>query len=66
METDCFADKYQSVGIGGFGDLVFGSNGYFMNGRMDELRIWNTVRTQKQIQDCMNVSFARPELLLLD
>lgn len=52
----------QSVGIGGFGDLVFGSNGYFMNGRMDELRIWNTVRTQKQIQNCMNVSFARPEL----
>lgn len=52
----------QSVGIGGFGDLVFGSNGYFMNGRMDELRIWNTVRTQQQIKDCMNVSFARPEL----
>lgn len=49
-------------GIGGFGDLVFGSNNELMNGRMDELRIWSTARTQKQIQDYMNISFARPEL----
>lgn len=51
----------QAVGIGGFGDMVFGSNNNLMNGRMDELRIWSTARTQQQIQDCMNVSFARPE-----
>lgn len=50
------------TGIGGFGDLVFGSNNELMNGRMDELRIWSTARTQQQIQDCMNISFARPEL----
>lgn len=52
----------QAVGIGGFGNLVFGSNGFFMKGYMDELRIWNTARTQQQIQDCMNVSFARPDM----
>lgn len=53
----------QQMGIGGFGNLVFGANNSdLMNGYMDELRFWNTARTQQQIQDCMNVSFARPEL----
>lgn len=53
----------QQTGIGGFGDLVFGANNSdLMNGSMDELRLWSTARTQQQIQNCMNVSFARPEL----
>lgn len=52
----------QATGVGGFGNLVFGSNNGLMNGRMDELRIWSTARTQKQIQEYMNVSFARPEM----
>lgn len=52
----------QQTGIGGFGDLVFGSNGGAMSGRMDELRIWSTARTQQQLQENMNVSFARPDM----
>lgn len=52
----------QQSGIGGFGNLVFGSNGYKMNGLMDELRIWSVARTAEQIQAMKDVALARPEL----
>lgn len=41
----------------GTGPLIIGDVGYFGNpfhGDVDELRIWNTARTQCQIQTCMN------------
>lgn len=52
----------QQTGIGGFGDLVFGSNGQKMSGLMDELRIWSVARTAEQIRSMKNVAIARPEL----
>ena len=46
-------------GVGGFGDLVFASSG---NGAQDavydEIRIWNTARTQPEIKTYKNVEFA--------
>lgn len=51
----------QQVGIGGFGDLIFGNNGNFMNGHMDELRIWSVARTAQQIAENMNASFVLPQ-----
>ena len=46
-------------GIGGFGDLKFSSNGAgnAQNGVYDEIRIWNTARTEEQIKACKNVEF---------
>ncbi|GEM_PF-3485846 len=32
----------------------FGTHGYFLNGQMDELRIWNVGRSQSEIQQTMN------------
>ncbi len=48
-------------GIGGFGDLTFGAaNNNGLNGHMDEVRIWNTARTQRQIQNMMHCEVADP------
>lgn len=49
-------------GIGGFGDLDFGraSSSSGLNGRIDEVRIWNTARTQREIQSMMYTEVADP------
>ena len=46
-------------GIGGFGDLVFSSNGEqnAQNAVYDEIRIWNVARTDTQIDGCRNIEF---------
>ena len=45
-------------GLGGFGALTFRNGGSYdnTNGFMDEIRIWKTARTAKQIADNMKVS----------
>ncbi len=47
-------------GIGGFGDFTFGSNDNLINGRLDEVRIWNTARTPQQINALMYSEIADP------
>lgn len=48
-------------GIGGFGDLSFGCEGNSgINGRVDEVRIWNVARTQREIQGMMYAEVADP------
>ncbi len=47
-------------GIGGFGDLVFGSNNSPMSGGIDEVRIWKTARTEQQINAMMSYEIADP------
>ncbi len=49
-----------SKGIGGFGDLVFGSGGGAMNGSLDEVRIWKVARTKKQINAAMKYELDDP------
>ena len=46
-------------GIGGFGNLVFSSNGAqnAQNAQYDEIRIWNTARTAAEIKACKNAEF---------
>ena len=46
-------------GIGGFGDLVFSSNGAqnAQDAVYDEIRVWNIARTQAQIQASKNAGF---------
>lgn len=49
------------TGVGGFGDLSFGqagSNG--INGKVDELRIWNVARSQREIQGMMYTEVDNP------
>ncbi len=51
-----------SVGIGGFGDLNFGMEG--TNGiraRLDEVRFWDVVRTEREIQGMMYCQVADPK-----
>ena len=47
-------------GIGGFGNLVFSSNGSqnAQYGVYDEIRIWNTARTAAEIKACKNAEFS--------
>ena len=47
-------------GLGGFGNLVFSSNGSqnAQNGVYDEIRIWNTARTAAEIKACKNAEFS--------
>lgn len=47
-------------GIGGFGDLVFSSNGTqnAQNARYDEIRIWKTARTKEEIFLDKNIEFS--------
>ena len=47
-------------GLGGFGNLVFSSNGTqnAQNGVYDEIRIWNTARTAAEIKACKNAEFS--------
>ncbi|MBR3985037.1 MAG: DUF5013 domain-containing protein [Bacteroidaceae bacterium] len=47
-------------GVGGFGDLRFSSNGAqnAQNAVYDEIRIWNTARTESEIKACKNAEFA--------
>ena len=47
-------------GVGGFGNLVFSSNGTqnAQNGVYDEIRIWNTARTAAEIKACKNAEFS--------
>lgn len=51
-----------NTGIGGFGDLTFGaagSNG--ISGNIDEVRVWSTARTQREIQSMMYCEVADPK-----
>ena len=50
---------YFYSGIGGFGDLVFSSNGAqnAQDAQYDEIRVWNTARTAEQVKACMNAEF---------
>lgn len=50
-------------GLGGFGTLDIGrsANNSGISGTMDELRIWNTARTQRQIQALMYAEIADPQ-----
>lgn len=52
-----------TYGIGGFGSLVVGgtSSDTGLNGSVDEFRVWNTARTQRQIQSMMHAEVADPE-----
>lgn len=49
-------------GVGGFGSLAVGSTSAStaINGNMDEFRVWNTARTQRQIQSLMYSQIADP------
>lgn len=49
-------------GIGGFGDLVFGSTivGEGLDGQYDEVRIWKEARTEAQIKQLKDGSIAVP------
>jgi PKD repeat protein len=47
-------------GLGGFGNLVFGSNGYSMAGKMDEVRIWGEARSLNQVKSDMSAELALP------
>jgi len=51
---------YFYSGIGGFGDLVFSSNGAnnAQDAVYDEIRIWNTARTAAQVKACKDIEFA--------
>ncbi|KPA18019.1 Pentaxin, partial [Candidatus Magnetomorum sp. HK-1] len=53
----------------GTGDLIIGRYGptddLHFNGKIDELRIWNIVRTQLQIQENMNTTISGAESTLL-
>ena len=56
----CTSSTYS--GVGGFGDLVFDSKNtayasFAQDAIYDEVRIWNTARTQSEIQACRNVEF---------
>ena len=57
-------------GIGGFGDLVFFDDAYHaQNAVYDEIRIWNTARTQEEINNFKNLEYSGhllPEGLLAD
>ena len=54
--TSCISDTYS--GVGGFGDLVFSSGvSAEQDAVYDEIRIWNTARTAKELKECMNVEF---------
>ena len=54
--TSCISDTYS--GVGGFGDLVFSSGvSAEQDAVYDEIRIWNTARTAKELKACMNVEF---------
>ncbi len=51
-----------SSGIGGFGDLNIGLNGTNgIHGRLDEVRFWNVVRTEREIQGMMYCKAADPK-----
>ena len=48
-------------GIGGFGDLSFGRAGSDgINGRVDEVRVWSTARSQREIKSMMYTEVADP------
>ena len=54
--TSCTSDSYS--GVGGFGDLVFSSGvSAEQDAVYDEIRIWNTARTAKELKACMNTEF---------
>lgn len=50
-------------GIGGFGSLTVGTanTNAGINGSMDELRVWNVARTQREIQSMMYAEVADPQ-----
>ncbi len=51
-----------SSGIGGFGDFNIGLDGTNgINGRLDEVRFWNVVRTEREIQGMMYCKSADPK-----
>lgn len=47
-------------GLSGFGNLNIGDGYYGFNGCIDEFRVWNTCRSQQQINDGMNTRIANP------
>lgn len=51
-----------TTGIGGFGDLLIGraNESTGISGRLDEVRVWNTARTQREIQSMMYAEVADP------
>lgn len=46
-------------GLGGFGDFTFSSNGTqnSQDATYDEIRIWNTARTEEEINSCKDIEF---------
>lgn len=57
----CTSNSYS--GIGGFGDLVFASNNtayasFSQDAIYDEIRIWNTARSEAEIKECMAIEFS--------
>jgi Concanavalin A-like lectin/glucanases superfamily/Secretion system C-terminal sorting domain len=51
-ETECYLGTYNNGG---------GPGGFLFNGQMDEVRIWNTVRTQAQIAASMSCELTGDE-----
>ena len=51
-----------TTGIGGFGDLDIGraSSSDGITGRLDEVRVWSTARTEREIQSMMYTEAADP------
>ena len=47
-------------GLSAFGNLRIGDAHYRFNGKIDELRIWNTCRTQREIANNMRMHVANP------
>ncbi|MBF0451146.1 MAG: hypothetical protein HQK75_10615, partial [Candidatus Magnetomorum sp.] len=62
------ANDTSSSNFLGTGDLILGryiSNEHYHDGNVDELRIWNTARTQTQIRENMYKTISDPESSLL-
>lgn len=51
-------------GLAAFGDLKFGRGGSdsWMNGSLDEVRIWRSARTQTEIRNNMRLHIAQPSM----
>ena len=47
-------------GLSAFGNLRIGDAHYRFNGKIDEMRIWNTCRTQREIANNMRMHIANP------